>query len=830
MSILKYLAKICVIVLTLTLCLQAGNHKAEKLWKQGNEAEVRKDYEKALDLYEQAEQADPKDPAYLLAARRVRFQAAAARVTAGLKLRTAGQLDQALADFQKAYAIDPSYALAEQEIKKTLEMIQREKKTASATPEDRGLTPAQQAQKEAEERAASIMPLPELKPMNRRITTLKMNNQPPKVLFETVGKLAGINVIFDPEYQPPPGGKSTFTVDLSNTTLEEALDYLGIQTKSFWKPLSANTIFVTQDNVQKRRDFEDYVVKVFYIKNATTIQELQEISSTVRSVTEIRRAFTYNAQNAILMRGTADQMALAEKLIMDLDKPKPEVVVDVIIMEANRSRVRDLAATFQTSGAPGIKIPIAYGSSTTSSTTGRGTGTAGTGVDTSGQGTAAGNTGGAVTGTPTTTSGVVSITQLKNIKLFGDFSVAVPGALLQAVVSDSTTRVLQQPQVRAVDMQKATLKIGDKIPYASGSFGSGFGSSVGVGISPVVQTSFNFADVGVNVDLQPKIHGRDEVSMHIDIELSNLNRYVDIGGISQPVISSRHIVHDIRLREGEVNMLGGLLNIQDSGSVSGVPGLATLPFFGALFGTHHKDVSRGELIIALIPHIVRAPDYSEVNLRGVAAGNDATVKLNYAPKEDAPEPAAAPAQPAAQPPAAQAPAPVNPAPVNPPAGAPAPGTPITPSTQPPPATPPPPGGTATRLYFNPTTVQAAVSAPINVSLQVDNASDLFAAPVKVKYDPKILKLTGVRQGGLLTAGGQQVNFSENTENEKGESAITLNRLPGTAGASGSGTLLTFTFQAVGRGTTTVSVPDPALKNSQMQSIDASAPSLTVVVQ
>src|SRR5947208_4402594 len=166
-----------------------------------------------------------------------------------------------------------------------------------------------------------------------------MNNQPPKVLFETLGKIAGINVIFDPEYQPPTAGGGRFTVDLTNTTVDDALDYLAVQTKSFWKPLSANTIFVTQDNVQKRRDFEDYVVKVFYIKNATTVQELQEISTTVRSVTEIRRAFTYNAQNAILMRGTVDQMALAEKLILDLDKPKPEVVIDVLVMEASRSRI-----------------------------------------------------------------------------------------------------------------------------------------------------------------------------------------------------------------------------------------------------------------------------------------------------------------------------------------------------------------------------------------------------------------------------------------------------------------------------------------------------------
>lgn len=844
MRIFKYLGNFCVILLAFTLTVSAKNHKAEKFWKEGRDAELRKEYDKALGLYEQAQQTDPKDPAYQLAARRVRFQAAAAHVDAGIKLRNAGKLEEALAELQKAYAIDASYAIAEQEIRKTREMIDREQKTgAGQTGENRGLTPAQKAQKQSEERAASIMSLPELKPLNTKVPLLRMNNQPPKVLFETLGKVAGINVIFDPEYQPPTAGGGKFTVDLTNTTVEEALDYLAVQTKSFWKPLSPNTIFVTQDNVQKRRDFEDYVVKVFYIHNATTVQELQDISSTVRSVTEIRRAFVYNGQFAILMRGTADQMALAEKLIQDLDKPKSEVVVDVIIMEANRSKVRDLAATFFTSGAAGIKIPIAYnpGGATTTTTT---TPTRGGGT-TTGTGTTDTTTTTTTTGSTATTSAAVAITKLKDLKLFGDFSVAVPSGLLQAVVSDSQTRVLQQPQVRAVDMGKATLKIGDKIPYASGSLGGGLGGAVGVGISPVVQTSFNFADVGVNVDMTPRIHGRDEVSLHIDIELSNLNRYVDIGGISQPVISSRHIVHDIRLREGEVNLLGGLLNVQDSGSVSGVPGLATLPILGPLFGTHHKDQSRGELLIALVPHVVRAPDLTETNLRGVAAGNDANVKLNFSHKADPEQPAPAPgqgtstAQPVSRGTESTGSTPSNvpgTTPAQNPAAVPqlnttpAPGSPLPTTTTPQPGTPVTPPGAATRLFFNPTTIEAAAGAPVTVSLQVENAADLFAAPVHLKYDPKVIRLLNVRQGTLLGSGAQQVNFNENTQNDKGESSITLNRLAGTPGVNGSGTLLSLTFQAVGKGTSNITIPDPELKNSQMQPISAAAPSVKVVVQ
>ena len=762
MSVLRVLAAISIIAL-ISFPATARTRKAESLLRKGQQAEIRKQWETALDFYEKAMLEDPSDAAYQMAAKRVRFQAAMARVDTGQKLRSAGQLEEALAEFQKAYAIDPANAIAQQELLRTKQMIEKEKSPqghASATPEDRGLTPAERAQKESEEKMSRMMAAPELKPITPQISTLKMNNQPVRVLYETVGKLAGVNVVFDPEYQAPPG-KSTFTIDLSNTTLEEALDYLAIQTKSYWKPLSSNTIFVTNDNVTKRRDYEDYVVKAFYIKNATTVQELQEISTTVRSVTEIRRAFTYAGQYAILVRGTADQVALAEKLIADLDKPKAEVVVDVYVMEANRARVRDLNATITTAGgAAGLNIPITYGKTTTGSDG------------------------------KTTTDSSITLKQIGSIGS-GDFSTIVPGGIIKAILTDSQTRVIQQPQVRAVELQKASLRIGDKIPYASGSFQPGVGT---VGLNPLVSTQFQFAEVGVNVDITPKVHGRDEVSMHVELEISNVSGRVDIGGVSQPIISQKKVVHDIRIREGEVNLLGGLLQTQDVKAVAGLPWLTELPILGRFFGTNHQENNRGELLIALVPHIVRAPEFSEANLRSVLAGNDQNVKLNYSPR---PEP--------------------------PPAAVPAPQAPVAPAAEPSkPAEP--------RMLFSPPTATIQPSMPVTVQLVLENVRDLSAAPVKLTFDPKVLRLTSVQAGPLLSGDGQKINFSENTLNDTGESSITLNRLPGTGGVNGSGTILSLTFQGVGRGTSTVTVSEAGVKNSQMQPIPVSAPAMSITVQ
>jgi len=246
-----------------------------------------------------------------------------------------------------------------------------------------------------------------------------------------------------------------------------------------------------------------------------------------------------------------------------------------------------------------------------------------------------------------------------------------------------------------------------------------------------------------------------------------------------------------------------------------VPGLVSIPGLGRLFGTDHSEKTHGELMIALIPHIVRAPDYSEVNLRGIASGPEQAVKLTYTPRAEAPKaPAPAPvtapgvpvpnpnATPAAGPGAAAAPA----------AGAPAP--------------PPNP----VRLTFSPPVTQVPLSGAVTVSLQIDNAADLVSSPMHLKFDPKVLRLTSVRQGTLLTGDGQKINFSENTLNDTGEASIVLNRLPGSGGVSGSGALVSLTFQAVAKGTTTVSIPEISLRNSQQQPLNALPPTLTVTVQ
>src|ERR1022692_1314511 len=238
--------------------LGARSRKGDKFYSDARKAEDKKDYDEALKLYEQALSEDPADTGYQLAVDRVRFQAGQHHVELGLKLRPQGKLTEALAEFEKGYAIDPGSSIAEQEIRRTRAMIEREKSKTESKPAERGLTPSEVAKAESQERMDRMLQVPELKPLSSKPIDLKMNNQPAKVLFETVAKLAGINVVFDPDI--PTTGKN-LSVEFTNSTVEEALDYLSTLTKTFWKALSGNTIFVTQDNQTKRRDYEDQVVK-----------------------------------------------------------------------------------------------------------------------------------------------------------------------------------------------------------------------------------------------------------------------------------------------------------------------------------------------------------------------------------------------------------------------------------------------------------------------------------------------------------------------------------------------------------------------------------------
>jgi general secretion pathway protein D len=809
-------AALLAVLMTLVLPLAARTRKGDKFAAEGLKFETQKEYDKALEQYELALDTDTSDITYQLLTRRVRFQAGQLHVNAGLKLRNDGKLDEALAEFNRAYTIDPSSTSAEQEIRRTLRMIEREKQRKEQGgaelehPEDRGLTPSQTARKEAEQREAEMTAPPELKSTPAQALDLKISNQPLKTLYETVGKMAGINVLFDSELAADPNKK--ISLDLKNSQLDEALDYIALLTHTYWKPVSANTIFVTQETVTKRRDYEDHVTRVFYLNNITSAPELQEVMTAVRTVTNVRNIFPVSSQNALVIRGTTDQIELAEKIILDVDKPKSEVLVDMIVLEVNGDKTRQLAATVAPGGLNTTIAPL----------------------------------------TSPMPLGGFSKLNLPN------WTVTMPSALLQAALSDTRAKILTSPQLRGIEGQKASLKIGDRYPYASGSFSSPTANTSGVAYA---QTQFQFADIGVNVDITPRIHGADEVTLQVDFEISNISQTIDIGGVSQPVIGQRKVNHIIRLREGEAALIGGLMQVVQTSTKSGWPGLMDIPILGKLFTKSSIENKTEDLLIVLVPHIMRSPDLTAANVRAVASGNDQVWKVGYRHRP-APAPAQAPAQPPAQlekapQPDAQPQAGVSVIP-----GAVTAGQPLNAAAPLPPPAPPSTAQTAPQPAPQPTDVplaaispelkepaQAAAPTPpamaalmvpsapevkagesVTVQVNVTNVKDLAAAPMRVKYDAALLKLVEVKAGAFLGELGKQVIFSEVRSRQGGETKIQLQRLAGAGGVDGSGTLLTLKFEAKSAGTASISVADFSLRDSKLQSLQAAPPQTSVVVK
>ena len=851
--------------------LEARTKKGDKYLAEGRASEAKKEWDAALESYEKALSEDPSEMVYQMATEKARFQAAQGHVDKGLKIRSQGLLGEALLEFQKGYAINPGSAIAVQEIRRTEEMIQRERQRVletgkEAPAQERALTPTDEVKKEIRDKIDRMLPVPELKPLNPDPIRLKMNSQPVKVLFETVGKLAGLNVVWDPEYTPPQ--KNSLSVEFDNSTIDQALDALAVLTKSYWKALSPNTIFITNDTVNKRHDYEEQVARIFYLSNITAATDLQEIMNAARAVSDCQRMFPYNALNAIIAKCEADRMDFVEKVINDLDKPRAEVVVDVLVLEASSTFSKQITAALASTGLnspiaftprSSIQVPISSTSSTsTASTSTTSTTTA--------------------TTTPTTTSSTsasASSIPLSNLGHLAsaDFSTTLPGALLQATLSDARTKVLQAPQVRSVDGVKATLNIGDRVPTASGSFQPGIG---GVGINPLVNTQFQYIDTGVNVEMLPRVHDNGDVTIHVDLNINSVSSYVNLGGISQPVISQKKISHDIRMREGEVGLLGGLINVQETKTVTGIPGLSSIPFLKHLFSGESSEHDRSELMIVLIPHVIRRPDITPENLRAIAVGNFATVKVNFAPKPPEPGPAGTPAKPAAEgapvspataPPATVPPATAPPATappvIAPPATAPpatAPPATAPPATAPPatapPATAPPaiappataPPATAPpaaarpgrggapvpagnmRVYFEPAQATANPSERITVSLLIEGGAAVASAPMQIQFDPKLLRLNDVTLGDFFSKDGRQPVFTKNILNDTGVAVIQLNHPPGSPGVDGSGTLVTLNFQAVARGAAVVLIPHLAVRDAKGGIVSNSTPQFTVTVK
>src|SRR5262245_8223458 len=691
-------------------------------FKKGKQLEVHQSYDEALAYYEEALKQDPKNHEYRLYYERIRLRAAIAHFDRGRKLKDEGNLDQALAEFQRASTIDASNALAAQEAKSVQAMIEDRDKPQDA--ENRKLA-------ELIEKNKTSGLHPTLSPTLTTPITLKLTKDL-KTAYETIAKLGGINVIFDQDLGNRLSGSTP--VDLTNVTIIEALDLLSLQSKTYWTVVNKNTILVANDNQQTRQLYEEQIIKTFYLGNSLAATDLAETITMLRLLLTLSKVAQITAQNAIVIRDTPAKIAMAEKVLQSIDKAKPEVLIEVAVLEVDRNLDRTLGVT------PPAGTSITFQNGTTTPPSGG--------------------------STPSPPNNTVSIKNLDKIGS-GNFFITIPSTKVDFVTSQGHARVLQNPSLRAADGKPAKLRIGTKQPVAQGSFQPTFAGNIGG--TPVV--NFQTIDVGLNLDMTPRVMLNRDIAMTIKVGVNAISGSVNFSGIPYPILTNREIEHDIRLKEGESSIIGGIITDADQVTVTGLPGAAKIPLIRYLFSSENKQRRESEIIIVITPHIVRLPEYLEDDYGSIAlmgAGNSPRFlgrpiqllgdsPLASGKVQSSSQPLPGGTTPSSTPQAQAASA----------------------ATSGPSSTQPVP-----RLAFvklNPSSTEITSGSRVRVAALIENAQNTYAFSFNLAFNPKVLKLVEVENGGFLSNDGKIIALAPRIENESGQAVVSMTRPPESSG-------------------------------------------------
>jgi general secretion pathway protein D len=557
-------------------------------YRIGERAERAQDFDRAVVEYTKAVRAHPDDRTYRLALERARLRASQEHYFRGRRFAAAERHEDALVEFQVAAELAPGSS----EIETALRDTRLKLRARLAVARD-GKTELQSLVERSRALAPPGLDLPEGIKLPQ---SLVFSNASSRMVFLALGRFAGLSIVFDPAFRDVP-----ITVDLRNNSLDDALASLTASTHTFYRVTAPKTLTLIPDTPAKRREYEESVVRTFYLSNA----DIKEVIDLLRIVIDVRQISPITATNAVSIKDTPERIAAAAQLIAAIDKARPEVVIDVELLEVDRTRLRDYGLQIATPG----------------------------------------NVDGAISGSielPTNLN-LQSVTGLTRADVLLP---GLPSLYYRLLKSDLNTRTLANPHLRAQEGLPAQARFGEEVPVPATVFAP-FATG-GINQQPI--TSFNYKNVGVNIDITPRTHHNDEVTLALKLSLSSLAG-TGFGGL--PTFGNREITTTIRLRDGETSMLAGLIRDDERTQLTGTPGLSDLPIIGRLFAVHHKESQQTDIVLTLTPHIVRVLDLSEDDLRPFRLGRDSgtggiselpSIQLPPRDRDEllAPPPAAAP--------------------------------------------------------------------------------------------------------------------------------------------------------------------------------------------
>jgi general secretion pathway protein D len=533
----------------LALALLASGCAAAGAMRAGQGAERAQDYDRAVVEYTRALRQDPANAAVRTALERVRLRASQGYYFRGRRLAAAERYEEAAIEFQLASELNPT----DGQVQAALRDVRRRLRTRLAV--SRGDKTELQA---LVERARGLPP-PGLD-LPRDITlpdSLVFSNAGSRLIYSALGRFAELNVVFDPAFRD-----DTISVDLRNASLEDALAAVSSSTRNFYRVTGSRTLTIIPDTPAKRREYEEAVVGTFYLSNA----DVKEVIDLLRIVVDVRQISPITATNAISLKDTPERVAAAGRLIAAIDKARPEVVIDVELLEVDRTRLREYGLQIASPGSPGIA------------------------------------------GAADVNRDNLTLQSLRSLTQSDVFMTGVPGIYYRLLKNDENTRTLANPQLRTSEGLAAQARFGERVPVPVTTFAPI--ATGGVNQQPI--TSFNYETIGVNIDITPRTHHDDEVSLSLKISLSSISG-TGFGGL--PTFGNREITTTIRLKDGETNMLAGLIRDDERTVMSGIPGLSDLPLVGRLFGNNRREAQQTDIVLTLTPHIVRVLDLSEDDLR-----------------------------------------------------------------------------------------------------------------------------------------------------------------------------------------------------------------------
>ena len=798
------------IVVVLLAALGTGC-AAGRAFKKGQEASRNGLWDEAVAQYTTAVQEDPDNAQYKIQLERAMQTAAQEHISRAREFEGKDQLDLALAEYRRAVELDPTNRLA------AVRVIELEKTIRDRIEASRPKPPIEKLREQARAMGQPVINLQE------RLPKLSFNNASLKGILDFIATSAGINITYEGQYRDVP-----YTLNLEDVTVEQALQQIMLANNLFYKIVNSKTIMVIHDNTANRSKYEDIVVRVFYISHG----EAPEIATIINSMTRITtmpvqpQILPNKTANTITVRATAPVVEIIERIIRANDKPRAEVVIDVQIMEVNRRRIKAYGLNL-TDYALGLTFSPELAPPNTATSPQQPPSPPPFNLN-------------------TITQGIST----------ADFYLTVPAAFVRFLATDSHTKLIAKPQLRGAEGVKLTLNLGDEIPLVQ----TVFGAPVAGGFASIPQSSFTYRNVGINLEITPRVTYEGDIRLELSVESSSLGPSISVGGQEAPTINTRKVLTTLRLREGESNLLAGLLRDDQRKILTGFPGLIRTPILRSLFGATNDTVEQTDIIMLLTPHVVRTHELTAADLAPIYIGTQTNIGLGGPPPLIAPQPevpptaAAAPpapntgvattmttagaqVPPGAAPPGAQpsnpAPPPgtspvptfvtplpgVPPLPGTPPAATTPPGTVAVPGVQQPPTqprdpslpTPPPVAGlpaaaTPAQIIVTPPGTDFRVgSGPYPTPLSINNASRLTTLTLTITYNPAVLRVRSVQEGSFMRQGGAVASFTPKIDAVTGRVDIAVTRTGDTVGASGAGLLASLLFDAIAPGGSLIQV-------------------------